>query len=173
MNRAREGMRPLHFSGCRDVPGNGAWPGNRFSIFPHACQVHLHGLAHEFGGFHFAAGRDASWKVWKVRTVAGRCLLEQDGVSHRFSPACFKMLFRVFGFNYIEGWPAPSSSFLQLHGDFFRLPPGALNSVIIGCRADHRAIAALIRENASELPIKRAVPSPNIFKLKVVDYLPT
>lgn len=65
----------------------------------------------------------------------------------------------------------PSSSFLQLHGDFFRLPPGALNSVIMGCGADHQTVAALIREHAPELPIKRAVRSPNIFKLKIVDYL--
>ncbi|MGA2580156.1 MAG: hypothetical protein ABSH24_29525 [Bryobacteraceae bacterium] len=64
-----------------------------------------------------------------------------------------------------------SSSFLQLHGGFFRLPPGALNSVIIGCGADHQTIAALIGKHAPELPIRRAVRPPNIFKLKIVDYL--
>jgi hypothetical protein len=64
----------------------------------------------------------------------------------------------------------PSPTFLQLYGDFFRLPPGALKSIIIGCEADHQTIAALIKKHAPELPIKRAVRSPNIFKLDIADY---
>ncbi len=64
-----------------------------------------------------------------------------------------------------------ASSFLQLHGDFFRLPDGALKSVIMGCQADHKAIASLIREHAAELPIKHAVRSPNLYKLEIADYL--
>lgn len=66
----------------------------------------------------------------------------------------------------------PSSSFLQLHGEFFRLPNGALKSVIIGCNADHQTIATLIKECSPELPIKRAIRSPNIYKLEIVDYFP-
>jgi hypothetical protein len=67
----------------------------------------------------------------------------------------------------------PSSSFLQLHGDFFRLPNGALKSVIMGCEADHQTIAVLIKEIAPDIPIKRAKRSPNLYKLEIVDYLPT
>lgn len=63
-----------------------------------------------------------------------------------------------------------SSGFLQLHGDFFRLPDGALKSVIIGCQADHQTITNLIRHNAPELPIKRVVRSRNAYKLEIVDY---
>jgi len=66
----------------------------------------------------------------------------------------------------------PSSSFLQLHGDFFRLPSGALKSVIMGCEAHHKTIAALIKEVAPDIPIKRAKRIPNLYKLEIVDYLP-
>jgi len=65
----------------------------------------------------------------------------------------------------------PTSSFLHLHGDFFRLPNGALKSVIMGCEADHRTISALIKDCAPDLPVKRAVRSPNLYKLEIVDYL--
>jgi hypothetical protein len=57
----------------------------------------------------------------------------------------------------------PSSSFLQLHGDFFRLPNGALKSIIIG---------TFVKQCAPELPIKRAVSSPDLYKLEIVDDLP-
>jgi hypothetical protein len=49
-----------------------------------------------------------------VRTVAGRGLLEKDGVSHHFSPACFKILFCVFGSKSIDGRPAIVTPFLGL-----------------------------------------------------------
>ena len=64
------------------------------------------------------------------------------------------------------------SNFLQLHGDLFRLPHGALKSVIMGCEADHKNIGAFIRECAPGLPIKQAVRSPNLYTLDIVDYLP-
>jgi hypothetical protein len=67
----------------------------------------------------------------------------------------------------------PSSSFLQLHGDFFRLPDGALRSVIIGCEADHKSIGALIKQCAPELAIKRAMRSPSLYRLEIVNYTPT
>ncbi len=63
------------------------------------------------------------------------------------------------------------SNFLQLHGDFFRLPNGALKSVIMGCEADHKAVGALIKECAPNLPIRRAVRSANLFSLRIVDHL--
>jgi hypothetical protein len=60
--------------------------------------------------------------------------------------------------------------FLHLCGDFFRLPNGALKSVIIGCEADHRTIGAFIKECVPEMPLKRAVRSPNIYRLEIVEY---
>jgi hypothetical protein len=64
------------------------------------------------------------------------------------------------------------NNFQQLHGDFFRLPKGALKAVIMGCEADHKNIGAFIREHAPHLPIKKAVRSPNLYTLDIVDYLP-
>lgn len=69
------------------------------------------------------------------------------------------------------GLPA-ASSFLQLHGEFFRLPHGALKSVVMGCEADHKTIAALIKECAPDVPIKMAVRSPNLYELEIIDYSP-
>jgi hypothetical protein len=66
----------------------------------------------------------------------------------------------------------PSSNCLQLHGDFFRLPTGALKSVIIGCEADHQTISTLVKQYAPELPVKRVVRSSTFYKLEIVDYLP-
>lgn len=101
------GRLPRKLSGCRDVFGDGARLGNRVSVFPHAGQVHLNGFAHQLGSFfHGGASGDASWKVRNVRAVATSGLFEQNGVSHHFNPACFRMLFRVFGSRSIEGWPA-------------------------------------------------------------------
>jgi hypothetical protein len=65
------------------------------------------------------------------------------------------------------------TNFQQLHGDFFRLPKGALKAVIMGCEADHKNIGSFIREYAPDLPIKKAVRSPNLYTLSIVDYLPS
>ena len=65
----------------------------------------------------------------------------------------------------------PASSFLQLHGDFFRLPDGALKSLIMGCEGDHRTIGALGKECAPNLLIKRAPRSPNLYRLEI-DHFP-
>jgi hypothetical protein len=64
------------------------------------------------------------------------------------------------------------NNFQRLHGDFFRLPKGALKSVIMGCEANHKNIGAFIREYAPSLPIKKAVRSPNLYTLDIIDYLP-
>ncbi len=62
------------------------------------------------------------------------------------------------------------SNFQQLHGDFFRLPRGALKAIIMGCEADHKNIGAFIRELAPDLPIKKAVRSPDLYTLDIVDF---
>jgi len=57
---------------------------------------------------------------------------------------------------------------LKLHGDFLLLPSGALTCVIIGCEADDKAVASIIkivREHSESLPIKRAVRAPDRYKL--------
>ena len=65
---------------------------------------------------------------------------------------------------------APAHEFLCTRGDFFRLPDGALRSVIIGCEADHRAIAEVVRKSAPSLPIKQSVRTGNLYKLTIRDY---
>jgi hypothetical protein len=63
------------------------------------------------------------------------------------------------------------TNFQQLHGDFFRLPKGALKAVIMGCEADHKNIGAFIKEHAPDVQIRKAVRSPNLYTLNIVDYL--
>lgn len=62
------------------------------------------------------------------------------------------------------------ANFLQLHGDYFRLPNGALKSVIMGCEADHKTIGALMKECAPSLPVKKVVRSSNLYRLEIVDH---
>ena len=63
------------------------------------------------------------------------------------------------------------ANFLQLHGDFFRLPRGALRAVIMGCEADHKNIGTFVREHSPDLPIKKTVRSPNLYQVDIADYL--
>ncbi|HEY6346539.1 MAG TPA: DUF2971 domain-containing protein [Bryobacteraceae bacterium] len=64
----------------------------------------------------------------------------------------------------------PAPDFLYPIGDFFRLPDGALKSVIIGCEADQRTIAEVVRKCAPSLPIKQAVRTGNLYTLTIADY---
>src|SRR5271157_5367887 len=50
--------------------------------------------------------------------------------------------------NYPEGHP------LKPEGDFLRLPPRALQSVIVGCEADLRVITKVVNEHAPGVPIQ-------------------
>lgn len=63
------------------------------------------------------------------------------------------------------------TNFQHLHGDFFRLPKGALKAVIMGCEADHKNIGAFIKEHTPDLQISKAVRTPNRYALDIVDYL--
>ncbi len=65
---------------------------------------------------------------------------------------------------------APAPDFLCPYGDFFRLPDGALGSVIIGCQADHHAIAEVVRKCAPVLTIKQAVRTGNLYRVTISDY---
>ena len=104
------------------------------------------------------------WVPCDINDAPGRVM---ELILTKSSDWCYEKEYRLISID------APSSSsFLQLHGDFFRLPNGALKSVIMGCDADHQTIATLIKECTPELPIKMAVRSPNLYKLEIVDYLP-
>jgi hypothetical protein len=63
--------------------------------------------------------------------------------------------------------PNKNAGYFQADGDFFRLPPGTLKSVIAGCQADYDAITKVVKDYAPGLPIKRAVRLPNHYKLKI------
>ena len=104
------------------------------------------------------------WVPCDVNDQPGRVM---ELILTKSSDWCYEKEYRLISID-----PPPSSSFLQLHGEFFRLPDGALKSIIMGCEADHKNIAALVKELAPTLPIKRAVRSPNLYKLEIVDYLP-
>jgi hypothetical protein len=62
----------------------------------------------------------------------------------------------------------PEGAPLKLDGNFLHLPPGALASVIIGCRAKFDAIKIAVEKFAPGLPIKRAERVPNHYKLQIV-----
>lgn len=50
---------------------------------------------------------------------------------------------------------------------YLALPAGALRSVIIGCQGDFEAISILVAKKAPGLPVRRAVRTPNHYRLKI------
>jgi len=56
---------------------------------------------------------------------------------------------------------------LNLDGDWFRLPRGALQSVIVGCEADYDAVRNVVVDHVPDLPVRRAVRSPNHYRLQI------
>jgi hypothetical protein len=52
--------------------------------------------------------------------------------------------------------------------EFFRLPRGALKSVIVGCLGNYAAVRKVVREYAPDLPIHRVVRNANHYRLEVV-----
>jgi hypothetical protein len=58
---------------------------------------------------------------------------------------------------------------LIVEGDCLRLPPGALQSVIVGCQADHEAVRKIVGEHAPGLAVKRAGRVPNHYSLTIKD----
>jgi hypothetical protein len=56
---------------------------------------------------------------------------------------------------------------LNLDGDWLRQPPGALQSVIVGCEADHDAIRKGVSRYAPNLPVRRVVRVSNHYRLQI------
>jgi hypothetical protein len=57
---------------------------------------------------------------------------------------------------------------LFLDGDYLRLPDCALRAVIIGCEAEFDKVSDVMRRNAPDLEIRRAVRSPLKYRLEIV-----
>jgi len=58
--------------------------------------------------------------------------------------------------------PVPTTT-----NDFLPLTPGALTGIIVGCRADFKAIEALVKKHAPDLPVQRAIQSTDTYTLSV------
>lgn len=56
---------------------------------------------------------------------------------------------------------------LELHGDFFKLPPGSLLSIIVGCEGDHAEVMRVVGEHDPGLPVKRMIRVPNHYRLTI------
>lgn len=65
----------------------------------------------------------------------------------------------VGGPHFQEGEP------LKTYDDFFKLPPLALMSVIVGCRGDFETVRKLVNDNAPGLRVTRIVRAPNDYRL--------
>jgi hypothetical protein len=79
----------------------------------------------------------------------------------------YEQEFRLVGNpSYTEGHP------LKPERDFLRLPPRAIQSVIVGCEADYEAVKKVVHEHASGLPVKRASREPNHYRLEIVTRAP-
>ena len=56
---------------------------------------------------------------------------------------------------------------LNLDGDWFHLPLGALQSVIVGCEAAHDAVRNVVSRHAPDLPVRRVIRVPNYYRLQI------
>jgi hypothetical protein len=56
---------------------------------------------------------------------------------------------------------------LTLRGNFMHLPEGAIKSVIVGCEANFSQIEQIVKRTVPGLLIKRAVRSPNRYRLVI------
>ncbi len=71
-------------------------------------------------------------------------------------------------FRLISVWNVNADAgYLRAEGDYFRLPLGALKSVIAGCVSDYDSIKAIVEMHMPDLPVKRAVRVPNHYRLKI------
>jgi hypothetical protein len=64
---------------------------------------------------------------------------------------------------------------LKPEGDYLRLPPRALQSVIVGCEArdeGYKAVKKVVGEHAPGLPVKRTTRVPNHYRLEIVTLAP-
>jgi len=72
-------------------------------------------------------------------------------------------------FRLIAASEVGETSPLKLHGDHLRIPPDALEAVIVGCQGDYEAVRKTVNEHAPGLPVKRAVRTPNHYSLTIED----
>jgi hypothetical protein len=79
----------------------------------------------------------------------------------------YEQEYRIIGMG--EGFDRPIDAHpLFLAGNCLRIPDGALKAVIAGCEADCDGIAAIMRDCAPGLKLKRAVRSPSKYRLEIV-----
>jgi hypothetical protein len=67
----------------------------------------------------------------------------------------------VGGSHFQEGDP------LKTYDDFFRLPPLALTSVIVGCRGEFEAVRKIVNDNAPGLRVSRIIRAPDEYRLLI------
>ena len=65
----------------------------------------------------------------------------------------------------------PNTS-LSLIGDYFSLPAGALQSVIVGCNGSFDTVKEIVDQYAPGLRIQRAVRAPNHYRLQILNQGP-
>ena len=84
--------------------------GGRRAVFPilsQTVEMEREGLADQFPHLGPALrDGDAAWQVRYICTITSLALLDNDGVAHRFSPACLRMLLSVPGGTSRLGSPA-------------------------------------------------------------------
>jgi hypothetical protein len=56
---------------------------------------------------------------------------------------------------------------LILNGECLRLPPGALQSILVGCEADYAKVKEVVHEHASHLPVRHVVRAANQYRLVI------
>ena len=56
---------------------------------------------------------------------------------------------------------------LITENNFLRLPEGALTSVIVGCQGDYARVTTLVKANAPDVMVRRAVRVPNRYALDI------
>jgi hypothetical protein len=80
----------------------------RFTALAHVFDVHLQSLFHQTHRFLLGVRRrDAAGKIRGISAEVFWTSLNNDRVAHsHFSPACFRILFIVFGCKSCPGWPA-------------------------------------------------------------------
>ena len=79
----------------------------------------------------------------------------------------YEQEYRIIGMG--EGFDRPIDAHpLFLAGNCLRIPDGALKAVFAGCEADYDGIAAIMRDCAPGLKLKRAVRSPSKYRLEIV-----
>ena len=101
------------------------------------------------------------WVPQEMLTAADRVILTKSKDWE------YEEEFRLIGSPYYaDGNP------LKPEGDFFRLPPRSLQSVIVGCEGDYEAVKKIVHDHSPGLPVKRASRVPNHYRLEIITPAP-